>query len=49
MELVDKVLLAKEEEDRIRHISSTIDILVSWLEHDILNKAGPTPEECRAL
>ena len=49
MELVNKVLLAKKEEDRIRHISSTINTLVSWLEHDILNKAGPSPDERREL
>ena len=27
-------------EQKLRHISTTIDQLISWLEHDILNKAG---------
>ena len=49
LESVDKSLSARAEETRVRHISSTIDTLVSWLEHDILNKAGPTPDERREL
>jgi hypothetical protein len=49
MDCVDQALSARVEETRIRHISSTIDTLVSWLEHDILNKAGPTPDERREL
>ncbi len=47
--LVDKIIAADNKIDRLRHISSTLDILVRWLEHDILNKAGPTPEERRDL
>ncbi len=39
------VSVAIDEKDRIQHISTTLDTLISWLEHDILNKAGPTPGE----
>lgn len=49
IELVNKVLLVREEENRIKQISSTINVLVSWLEHDILNKAGSTPNGRREL
>jgi len=35
--------LARKHEAKIKHISTTIDTLVSWMEHDILNKAGPKP------
>lgn len=49
MKMVDRVLLSRKEEDRIRHISSTINTLVSWVEHDILNKAGSTPCDRREL
>ena len=47
--LADKALIARAAEDNIRHLSTTIDTLISWLEHDILNKAGPTIEERRKL
>ena len=35
--------MARKHEANIKHISTTIDTLVSWMEHDILNKAGPDP------
>lgn len=47
--LADKALIARAAEDNIRHLSTTLDTLISWLEHDILNKAGPTIEERRKL
>jgi hypothetical protein len=43
--LVEQVLVESDEVDKIRHISTTLDRLISWLEHDILNKAGPPPNE----
>jgi len=49
IELADDLRSSNKKVDRIRHISSTFDTLISWLEHDILNKAGPTPEEWREL
>ena len=49
LEFSDTLLLSKKEVNRIRHISTTLDTLISWLEHDIFNKAGPTPEERREL
>ena len=30
-----------KEEKLFKHLSATIDILVSWMEHDVLNKPGP--------
>ena len=47
--LSEPLLLAGKEVNRIRHISMTLDTLISWLEHDVFNKAGPTPEERREL
>ncbi len=38
-----KLGLAKKNESKMRYLSTTIDTLVSWMEHDILNKAGPDP------
>jgi len=38
-----KLGLAKKHEAKTKYISTTIDTLVSWMEHDILNKAGPNP------
>ena len=38
-----KLGAAKKNEAKIKNISTTIDTLVSWMEHDILNKAGPDP------
>jgi hypothetical protein len=49
LEISDTLLLPRKEMYRIRHISMTLDTLISWLEHDIFNKAGPTPEERREL
>ena len=43
--LADKASIARTKEENIRHLSTTLDILISWLEHDILNKAGPTQED----
>ncbi len=34
---------ARRHEEKFRLISQTIDTLVSWMEHDVLNMAGPTP------
>ncbi len=36
-------------EETMLHISKTIDTLVSWMEHDVLNKAGPPPGERKYL
>ncbi len=36
-----KLGLAGRHEAKIKNISTTIDTLFSWMEHDILNKAGP--------
>ena len=33
---------ARKDEQTKRHRSKTIDILVSWMAHDVLNKAGTT-------
>ncbi|MEE8057937.1 MAG: hypothetical protein V3T17_08885 [Pseudomonadales bacterium] len=33
---------ARKHEERLRFISQTIDTLVSWMEHDVLNMAGPS-------
>jgi hypothetical protein len=33
---------ARKREQVMRELSQTIDTLVSWMEHDVLNKAGPT-------
>ena len=44
---IDALAVAVNQEKRARHLSTTIDTLISWLEHDILNKAGSTPEERR--
>jgi len=38
-----KLGLAKKQEKKMQDLSTTINILVSWMEHDILNKAGPDP------
>jgi len=34
---------AKKEEEKMRFLSSAIDTLVNWMNHDVLNKAGPNP------
>jgi hypothetical protein len=36
-----KLGAARKHEQRMCHISQTVDTLVSWMEHDVLNKAGP--------
>lgn len=41
--------MAKADEARMRNISETTTCLISWLENNILNKAGPTSEERREL
>ncbi len=41
--------LAKSHEKQMSHLSKTIDILVSWMEHDVLNKAGPNLSTRQAL
>ena len=38
-----KLSLAKKNESKMSYLSTTIDTLVSWMEHDILNKAGSCP------
>lgn len=40
---------AIQNEHDARYLSKTLDTLISWLEHDILNKAGPTNIERCAL
>jgi hypothetical protein len=41
--------VSTRNECQARHLSKTLDTLISWLEHDIFNKAGPTPDERRDL
>lgn len=41
----DDYLYLKYQLDQIQHLSTTLDTLISWLEHDILNKAGAAPKE----
>jgi len=36
-------------ETKARMISKTLDTLISWFEHDVLNKAGPTKNQRREL
>ncbi len=40
---------ARTYEAKFRLISQTIDTLVSWMEHDVLNKAGTTPSVRKEL
>ena len=40
---------ATQNERQACYLSKTLDTLISWLEHDIFNKAGPTPDERRDL
>ncbi len=35
-----KLFLAKKHEEQMKLLSSNITILISWIEHDVLNKAG---------
>lgn len=41
--------LARKEEKAMRYLSSSIDILVQWMQHDVLNKAGSSPKIRREL
>jgi len=36
---------AKKHRQKMHYLSEAITTLVSWLEHDVLNKAGPVPAE----
>ena len=45
----DNTSLSCQEKERMQYLSSTIDTLISWLAHDVLNKAGPSPIERRKL
>ncbi len=45
----DDYLYFKCQLEQIQHLSTTLDTLISWLEHDILNKAGAAPKERREL
>jgi hypothetical protein len=36
-----KLGLAKQHRNKMHTLSKNIDILISWMEHDVLNKAGP--------
>ena len=40
---------AKDNENKARYVSKTLDTLISWLEHDILNKAGPTKHDRQVM
>ncbi len=40
----DKLESAKTQEHTLRDLSGTLDILVNWMHHDILNIAGSPPE-----
>lgn len=44
-----KVVQAKAEETKFRYLSETIDILISWIEHDVFNMAGYNPDVRREL
>ena len=44
----DALSLALEKEQQDSHLSKTIDTLISWLEHDVLNKPG-LPHQDREL
>lgn len=35
---------AKSQEKNLKQLSSTIDTLVSWMQHDVLNMPGPDPK-----
>jgi len=43
----DKASLVKAqaEEKKMKHLSSSIDILVGWMRHDVLNMPGCPPQE----
>ena len=38
---------ANDDVEKTHYMPKTLDTLISWLEHDILNKAGPTKKERR--
>jgi hypothetical protein len=40
---------ANDNEEETHYISKTLGTLISWLEHDILNKADPSKQERREL
>lgn len=44
-----KLGLARKDEKTMRILSQSIDTLVQWMQHDVLNKAGPKPEVRREL
>jgi hypothetical protein len=44
-----KLAHAKEEETKLRYLSESIDILISWIEHDVFNMAGYNPDVRREL
>ena len=44
-----KLGLAKQDETKMRFLSHSIDILVQWMQHDVVNKSGPNPEIRREL
>lgn len=39
----------KDQENTLKHLSKTMDTLVGWMQHDVLNKAGKNPSERREL
>jgi len=38
-----------EQENTLKYLSNTMDTLVSWMQHDVLNKAGKNPQERQNL
>jgi hypothetical protein len=40
---------ARKQENIMKHLSDTVDTLVSWIEHDVLNKMGPALSVRREL
>ncbi len=46
---INNSLPQKTMKFKVRYISKTLDTLISWLEHDISNKAGLTNNEHREL
>lgn len=48
-QIAEQFNISKEDHARAKGLSLTLDTLISWLEHDVLNKAGPTLKERQAL
>jgi len=40
-----KLGVARKHQQEMKYLSESIDTLVSWMQHDVLNMAGPNPTE----